>query len=181
MDLRSRSKHWFVRINNVTEEDRLLIRKHTPAFSYCVFANHIADDGTPFLSGYVAFIKRKYWTGAKKLFPRALIRMKDSTLTIAECITYCKKQGICIEYGIPPRETSTKIKKYWDFPLQPVEQNPMDLLIRYYIPLLNYIDFVQPSTTRKTKKWKPSVLKWQPYPIIYPVSKCPLELVFTKW
>lgn len=134
---RMKSKHWCLTINNPTREDRDLIQTHQNLFAYYVFGNEVGEDGTPHMQGYAVFVNRVYLTGAKKVFPRAHLEIKAKKSTFVEAITYCKKEGDFMEYGIAPLDTSIRTKRRWDDAFEAAtngryEDIPKDMLVRYY-------------------------------------------------
>lgn len=118
-------------------KDRDPLRLQKKEFTYFVFGNEVGEDGTPHMQGYVVFTNRKYLSGAKKIFPRAHLEPKARKSLFAECITYCKKDGDFVEYGIAPREVAVRSKRRWDDAFEAAtkgnyEDIPKDMLVRYY-------------------------------------------------
>ncbi len=106
-----RSKHWCMTINNPTST---LDSYWDPALmSYFICGEEFGEEHEiPHHQAYVCFINRKRLTGVKKLFPRAHLEIKFGT--VQEALTYCKKDGKFLSFGVVPVTAKQALKRKWD-------------------------------------------------------------------
>ncbi len=98
---KSACKHWFLTINNPTEEDgKNFHDKGTLAthLDYLMLGSHVGEtSGLPHLHAVIVLKKRQRMTALKKLYPRADIEVKRGTFE--QCQTYLAKDGHWDEWG----------------------------------------------------------------------------------
>lgn len=130
-----KSKHWCITINNPTEKDCPDLKE----FDYIILGKEVGKDGTKHLQGYCVFKKRKHLSGAKKIFPRAHLEIKEGT--IEQAVTYCQKDGNYNEWGTKPISSSEgmtiKNKIRWEEAFNAAKDGrindiPIDMRMRYY-------------------------------------------------
>lgn len=101
----SRCKFWCFTVNSGVEEtdarlSQLEVDDDECPISYILFGREIAPTtGRPHLQGFVAFRERKRLSQARALIGEAHM---EPARRIDKAMTYCKKEGDCVELGEPP-------------------------------------------------------------------------------
>lgn len=80
-----RYRHWFLTINNHTEEDKVLIRRHARDY---VFQEEKGESGTIHLQAVITFKNPRVFNGVKRLFKTAHIEVCRD---LAQAAKYCSK------------------------------------------------------------------------------------------
>jgi len=70
---------------------------------YYVFGWETASTGTRHIQGYVDFVNAKTMKSLKKKYPKE-IHWETRKGTWEQATTYCKKDGVFDEWGVPPRQ-----------------------------------------------------------------------------
>lgn len=101
-DVKARTRAWEFTLNNYTEDEveRITALSHLPTVERMVVGKEIGKErGTPHLQGYIRFTQPVRFAWWKNQFPRASVRKRAGTETVAA--TYCKKEGnVIIDKGV---------------------------------------------------------------------------------
>ncbi len=131
------AKHWFLTINNPTEEDvrafyneDFVLADH---ITYVMLGEHIGEKRkVPHIHVVIACKNRMRMTALKKYHPRADIQNRRGT--IAECEVYLSKDKKMFEIGERPLPT---LECRWEESIKCAKEGrlsdiPPDMLVRYY-------------------------------------------------
>lgn len=109
MSVNTRSRNWFLTINNPTNNDiKALLIMCEEQTKYAIWGLEHVDGGfdptdghelQPHIHALLMFRNARYFNAIKQWFPRANI---EEARDIARCINYCKKEGCWQNYGEEP-------------------------------------------------------------------------------
>lgn len=101
-----RGRCWIFVVNNYTEDDKRGWEEFAASHcTYLTFGEEVGESGTPHLQGYMECkdrgIRRSTISGwfRRKGLVLPHLELKSKRSTPAECVTYCHKDGIFVEFG----------------------------------------------------------------------------------
>lgn len=99
----NKSKHWCFTLNNPTDADRSRLESlsESSSVTYLVYGRETGESGTPHLQGYISFVNRKTFGGAKNALGTR-VHLERARGTPTENAEYCKKDGDFFEHGEVP-------------------------------------------------------------------------------
>lgn len=103
----SRNRAYVFTINNPTETDYMDIEALDT--QYVVYGKEKGVEGTPHLQGYMYFKNPRTLKSVSKKLKRAHLEVRKGTHEQAR--DYCKKDGMYVEHGQPPRIGAPKMEE----------------------------------------------------------------------
>lgn len=107
-----RARSWCFTLNNWTPEEYAKLRELGLAGTakYLVLGREIGESGTPHIQGFISLKDPKTLAAMKTLLsPR--VHLEKMRGTFAEAANYCKKDGLCEEFGSLPTGDSDGRRK----------------------------------------------------------------------
>lgn len=132
----ARSKNFVFTWNNYPPDAELLL-KALHNVKYICGGYEVGASGTPHIQGYVVFNLQKTHAAVVKMMPGCHVELAK---TVEEGISYCKKDGVFFEYGVPPKTKKEKgdgEKERWANAVKlakagDIESIDADIQLRFY-------------------------------------------------